>query len=94
MAQWGSKLKFSREQIKEIFREHDIDGDGALNFHELTQAFSWFGSLLPFYKAHYGLGCADKDGDGYITEDELDRLVDYAMKFHSHNRPCGGKSIV
>lgn len=80
--------------MKEIFREHDIDGDGVLSISELTHAFGFLGNILPYYKAHYGLAYADYDCNGFITEDELDRLVDYAMRFHSPKCCNHGRSIV
>lgn len=80
------KIKFSRSQIKEIFMEHDIDGDGCLSVSELIKAFSFLGSVIPLYKAHYGLAFADDDGDGLISEEELDKLVDYAEKVCNNKR--------
>lgn len=85
MSYGSSKLKLSKCEIKEIFREHDIDGDGQLSISELVKAFGFLGNILPFYKAHYGLAHADADGDGFINEDELDKLVEYAEKFQ-HKR--------
>lgn len=87
MSRASSRLQLSREDIKEIFREHDIDGDGRLSMNEVMKAFGFLGSILPFYKAHYGMAHADADNDGYIVEDELDKLVDYAEKFQ-HKRQC------
>lgn len=81
MPRAASRLHFSREEMKEIFREHDLDGDGRLSISELVKAFGFLGNILPFYKAHYGLAHADADGDGFICEDELDKLVNYAEKF-------------
>ncbi|XP_023530749.1 calmodulin-like protein 1 [Cucurbita pepo subsp. pepo] len=72
------KLQFSREQMKEIFRYHDSDKDGFLNLRELTKAFAFLGSIIPFEKASYGMTYADANKDGLISEAELDKLVDYA----------------
>ncbi|XP_023002888.1 calmodulin-like [Cucurbita maxima] len=82
----GASMKLSRSQIKEIFMEHDIDGDGYLSVSELTKAFSFFGSIIPLYKAHYGLAYADADGDGLISEEELEKLVDYAERTNKKKR--------
>ncbi|XP_023530727.1 calmodulin-like protein 1 [Cucurbita pepo subsp. pepo] len=76
-----SKLQFSREQMKEIFRYHDNDKDGFLNLRELTKAFAFLGSIIPFEKASYGMSYADANKDGLISEAELDKLIDYAQKF-------------
>lgn len=83
MAPFKNRWHLSREEIKEIFLEHDMDGDGVLSISDITQAFSFLGNLVPHHKARYGLAYADADGDGVINEDELDKLVDYAMRFHS-----------
>ncbi|CAK9312585.1 unnamed protein product [Citrullus colocynthis] len=75
-----SNVTLSREQIKEIFKYHDSDKDGFLNIQELTRAFGSLGSMIPFYKARYGMIYADADKDGLISETELDKLIDYANK--------------
>ncbi|XP_023002890.1 probable calcium-binding protein CML15 [Cucurbita maxima] len=80
-----SKLQLTREQIKEIFLEHDIDGDGCLSVSELSKAFNFMGSSLSFHKARHGMALADCDGDGLISEEELDKLVDY---FEKTNKKC------
>ncbi|CAK9312583.1 unnamed protein product [Citrullus colocynthis] len=81
-----SKLHFSREEMKEIFREHDIDGDGYLSISELIKAMGFLGHSIPFYKAHYGMAYSDENGDGFISEDELDKLIDYVEKFQYNKR--------
>ncbi|XP_023530739.1 calmodulin-2/4-like [Cucurbita pepo subsp. pepo] len=77
----ASNMQFSREKMKEIFRYHDSDKDGFLNIRELTKAFAFLGSIIPFEKASYGMTYADANKDGLISEAELDKLVDYAQKF-------------
>ena len=62
-----SKLQFSREQLTEIFRYHDSDKDGFLNLRELTKAFAFLGSIIPFEKASYGMAYADANKDGLIS---------------------------
>ncbi|KGN62525.1 hypothetical protein Csa_022453 [Cucumis sativus] len=81
-----SKFNFSREEMKEIFREHDIDGDGYLSISELIKAMGFLGHSIPFYKAHYGMAYCDENGDGLISEDELDKLIDYAERFQKRRR--------
>ncbi|XP_023513331.1 calmodulin-like [Cucurbita pepo subsp. pepo] len=77
----SSNMQFSREQMKEIFKYHDSDKDGFFNLRELTKAFAFLGSIIPFEKASYGITYADADKDGLISEAELDKLIDYAQKF-------------
>ncbi|XP_023530761.1 calmodulin-like protein 1 [Cucurbita pepo subsp. pepo] len=64
----ASTMQFSREQMKKIFKYHDSDKDGFLNLRELTKAFAFLGSIIPFEKASYGMSYADADKDGLISE--------------------------
>ena len=75
-----SNVPLSREQIKKIFKYYDSDKDGFLNRREVTKAFSFLGSINPFYKAQYAMTFADANNDGLISEAELEKLVDYACK--------------
>ncbi|CAK9312584.1 unnamed protein product [Citrullus colocynthis] len=76
------KIRLSRDEMREIFLEHDIDGDGYLNRSELSKAFAMCGSLISLNKANYALNLADADGDGYISRDELEKVLDYAQKIN------------
>ncbi|XP_023002692.1 probable calcium-binding protein CML14 [Cucurbita maxima] len=75
-----SDVRLSREQIKKIFKYYDSDKDGFLNITEVTKAFSFLGSINPFYKAQYAISFADANNDGVISEAELEKLIDYACK--------------
>lgn len=79
------KMRLSRDEMREIFLEHDIDGDGYLTRSELIKAFNMCGSLNSFSKANYALNLADADGDNYISMDELEKVLDYADRVI--NRP-------
>ncbi|KAF5468280.1 hypothetical protein F2P56_012444, partial [Juglans regia] len=70
----------TEEQIKEIFKRHDVNHDGLLSKQELKNAFESLGSRGPGYRASRGLNHADANGDGYINEEELKRLVKYAVQ--------------
>lgn len=75
-----SNLKIQREEMKAIFKEHDFDGDGRLSVKEISRAFGTLGAFLPRYRAARGFCIADDDCDGFITEQELEKVVDYAIK--------------
>ncbi|WP_248423348.1 EF-hand domain-containing protein, partial [Escherichia coli] len=105
MALSRSQLKLTRDEVREILQEHDVDGDGSLTKHEVMQALNTMGAMMSFQKAHYGVGYADKDGDGFVKgEEEMEKLVDYVMRFQTPRTPkvvpkpanhCNeGKSIV
>lgn len=73
-------VPFSRDQLRDIFLKHDGDGDGKLSRLELKSAFEFLGSNWCRFRVRQSLNAADSDGDGYITLDELDRLLDYAAR--------------
>ncbi|KAA0060891.1 putative calcium-binding protein CML36 [Cucumis melo var. makuwa] len=79
-------MKLTREEIKEIFVGFDIDGDGFLSKNEVMQAFGMMGSYSPLLKTHYAMACADEDGDGLISECELNKLIDYVQRTNNRRR--------
>ncbi|XVF60066.1 hypothetical protein PTKIN_Ptkin08bG0013200 [Pterospermum kingtungense] len=74
------------ELIISLFRRLDSNKDGRLSRQELKNAFNSLGSKLPTYRALMGLYKADENRDGYITEEEMDKLVQYALScgYHVH----------
>lgn len=76
-----SKSPLPEQQLKEIFKQHDTNGDGQLNKAELKHAFQHLGALIDRWLAHRALHHADADGDGCISEKEMKDLVEYAAKF-------------
>ncbi|CAL5383705.1 unnamed protein product [Camellia sinensis] len=71
----------SEEQLKGIFKKHDKNGDGRLSRKELKKAFEELGAWIPDWRAWRGLSNADANGDGFISEEEMNSLVLYAMRF-------------
>lgn len=69
------------QQLKKIFREHDINGDGRLDKEELRMAFQKLGATLPWWRAMRSLQHADVDGDGFITEGEMKVFAKYAAQY-------------
>ncbi|KAL3514519.1 hypothetical protein ACH5RR_027236 [Cinchona calisaya] len=65
--------------LKGTFKQHDKNGDGRLDKAELMEAFKRLGAMIPWWRATRGLHHADANGDGYITEEELTSLVNYAL---------------
>ncbi|XP_021299254.1 probable calcium-binding protein CML10 [Herrania umbratica] len=72
-------LPLSKEQLKEVFRRSDSNKDGRLSKEELKKAFNELGSRVPVFRTLAALHHADENGDGYVSEDELDAVVQYAV---------------
>ncbi|KAM7514211.1 hypothetical protein LguiA_003794 [Lonicera macranthoides] len=80
----GQKLNLTEEQLKMIFREADTNKDGRLDKKELKGAFERLGAIVSGWRAGRALYHADQDKDGFISEQELDDLVKYAVNWGYH----------
>ncbi|OMO74794.1 Calcium-binding EF-hand [Corchorus olitorius] len=74
----------TEEELKAIFKHADGNNDKRLSKEELKKAFDYLGSRLPFWRAGKGLHQADVNQDGYVSDDELDDLVKYALEWLRH----------
>ncbi|EEF35048.1 conserved hypothetical protein [Ricinus communis] len=72
----------SKHQLREIFKQFDLDGNHVLSKNEMKKAFDNLGSRCPLFRAYFANRYADGNGDGVIdlNNSELDALVDYAFK--------------
>ncbi|KAK1550406.1 hypothetical protein Q3G72_018436 [Acer saccharum] len=70
----------TEEQLKLLFMRFDTDGDRRLSKQELKDAFNSLGSRFSAWRAWRVLCHADANGDGYISDQELDGLVKYCVK--------------
>jgi Ca2+-binding EF-hand superfamily protein len=68
------------DTLRKFFKNYDINNDGHLSKEELKKAFKSLSSWIPGIRANCGLHHADANGDGYISDDELNDLVKYAEK--------------
>lgn len=73
-------LADSMEKLKEFFWRYDTNGDGRLNWAELKNAFQRLGVPAPGWRAIFALHRADENGDGCISEHELDMLLQYCLE--------------
>ncbi|KAL5777786.1 hypothetical protein ACOSP7_010712 [Xanthoceras sorbifolium] len=73
-------VPYTMEQLRQMFWSHDANRDGRLSRKELKDAFNDLGARIPGWRAHRALNRADDNGDGYVSEDEVDELVSYAVK--------------
>ena len=73
-------MRYTEEQLKNLFKSSDANRDGRLSRQELKNAFASLGSFAPGWRAFRALRRADKNRDGYVDDDELDYVVKYAAK--------------
>ncbi|CAI9115745.1 OLC1v1016735C1 [Oldenlandia corymbosa var. corymbosa] len=66
--------------VHEFKKMFDADRDGRISEEELRRAVRGMGGWFPKMKAKKGLKSADKNGDGYIDDDEIVNLKDFALK--------------
>ncbi|CAL8996383.1 unnamed protein product [Prunus brigantina] len=75
-----SKVPYTKEQIRDVFKRHETNGDGQLSKEELDAAFDELGAKWPPFRAWFAQRYADDNGDGFISIDkELSKLVEYAL---------------
>lgn len=67
-------------ELKAIFKRFDTYKDGRLSKQELRNAFASLGSHLPGWRAGRGLKQADGNRDGYVSDKELEVLLQYVLK--------------
>lgn len=77
-----SHVHLSDEQLINIIKMYDSNGDNYLNKEDLKKLFQQLGSNAPRWRAARAIHHADKNGDGRIDMStmELDQLVKYARK--------------
>ncbi|KAI9201404.1 hypothetical protein LWI28_022989 [Acer negundo] len=73
-------LPYNETQLHGLFKRYDTDHDGRLSRKELTSAFHSLGSIFPGWRAWRALHHADANKDGYVSENEFQQLVNYAVK--------------
>ncbi|GKV10222.1 hypothetical protein SLEP1_g21620 [Rubroshorea leprosula] len=76
----GPVLAFTEEELRNVFRRYDADGDSHLNKQELKNAFTSLGSRFPGFRASLALLHADKNRNGLIDQTEFETLVKYTFK--------------
>ncbi|XVF39950.1 hypothetical protein PTKIN_Ptkin01aG0073900 [Pterospermum kingtungense] len=79
-------LKDDYAEIMSIFKRCDANNDGRLSWEEVKAGFQQLQSRWPAYRTQRAFHMADKNGDGFISEAELDQLVKYAVEWHSAKR--------
>ncbi|KAK8362431.1 hypothetical protein V6Z11_A03G103700 [Gossypium hirsutum] len=73
-------VPLTKPQVKRILESFDRNGDGRLSKQELKSALYYMGSHFPSWRAAQALNRADGNDDGYISEGEMDDLVEYVWQ--------------
>lgn len=74
------KLQMNPEEFKKWLKKFDTDKDGRISHEELREAVRQMGGWFTKWKCKDGLKAADKDGNGFIEENEINYLKDFALK--------------
>ncbi|KAL3514502.1 hypothetical protein ACH5RR_027219 [Cinchona calisaya] len=74
------KLQMNTEEFKKWLKKFDTDKDGRISQEELREAVREMGGWFTKWKCKGGFKSADKDGDGFIEENEINNLKDFALK--------------
>ena len=73
-------LKADYDEVMSLFKRYDVNNDGKLSWEEVKAGFRRLQSRFLAYRTQRAFQMADKNGDGYISEAELDELVKYALE--------------
>lgn len=65
---------------KHIFSKYDRNGDGRIDKEELKKEFKNLGARFPAWRAYRAFKHADVNGDGVITLDEINLLIEYILR--------------
>ena len=75
----------AKNTAEEVFNKFDKNGDGRMDFREFMSAISVHSPCITVEdKLDFSFLIYDKDGNGYITEDELEAIFLNVWKFGCH----------
>lgn len=75
-----TQVPWSKDQVCQLFKSFDKNGDGKLSKEELKAAFRKLGSRWSSYRASRALRYVDSNHDGVISKEEFNELVNYALE--------------
>ncbi|KAG2666378.1 hypothetical protein I3760_15G056800 [Carya illinoinensis] len=73
-------VPYTRTELMDVFNRCDKNGDGKLSRNELQAAFEVLGSKSPWCRAIWEHLRADKNRDGFIDKQEMEKLIDRVEK--------------
>ncbi|KAL6656977.1 hypothetical protein ACP70R_004757 [Stipagrostis hirtigluma subsp. patula] len=65
-------------EFKEWLKQFDADRDGRISARELREAIRRRGAWFPNLRAWRAVRRADRDGDGFVNDWEIENLVQFA----------------
>ncbi|KAK8691981.1 hypothetical protein V6N13_075467 [Hibiscus sabdariffa] len=80
-----TSLMAERAELLSLFKRCDVNKDGKLSKEEVKAGFQRLQSRFPGFRTHRAFKVADKNGDGFISETELDELVDFVLDCYEGN---------
>ncbi|PIA56438.1 hypothetical protein AQUCO_00700635v1 [Aquilegia coerulea] len=72
------KKTMTVEDFKTWLKQFDADGDGRISKNELRTAIRDLGMCFTTWKARKGVRIADANGNGFLDENEIEGLVEFA----------------
>ncbi|XVF39957.1 hypothetical protein PTKIN_Ptkin01aG0074600 [Pterospermum kingtungense] len=75
------KRVMTMEEFKQWLKKFDADKDGRISKEELRNATYETGGRFGRWKSRRGIRSADADGSGFIDENEISNLVEFADKY-------------
>ncbi|KAL4283677.1 hypothetical protein GQ457_16G014590 [Hibiscus cannabinus] len=75
------KRTMTMDEFKQWLKKFDDDKDGRISKEELQSAIYETGGRFGRWKSWRGILSADADGSGFIDENEMTNLVDFADKY-------------
>ncbi|KAF3633952.1 putative calcium-binding protein 1-like [Capsicum annuum] len=75
------KLEMNLEEFKEWLKKFDVDKDGKISKEELQEVVRSTGGRFCRIKGWRGMKFADTNKSGFIDENELNNLVEFAQKY-------------
>ncbi|XVE55913.1 hypothetical protein DITRI_Ditri03aG0195200 [Diplodiscus trichospermus] len=80
-----SSLKADYDEVMKLFKRCDVNNDGKLSWEEVKAGFRRLQSRFPAFRTQQAFQMADQNGDGYIDEAELEKLVSYVLGCYQGN---------
>ncbi|KAK5823926.1 hypothetical protein PVK06_018689 [Gossypium arboreum] len=75
------KRIMTMDEFKQWLKKFDADNDGRISKEELRNAIYETGGRFARWKSRRAIKSADADGSGFIDENEITNLVDFAEKY-------------